>query len=147
LEVVGEPSLEFREGKQIVVVKLRINKNTRAHTIEEMIGKRKQFIVEMMDELERESRLDFKILDLRLPEQIVDNSIQKLKSKKETLLSKEAAWFNNTNNFQEAIKDAFDYKLKSFTQALHDWKGSSEFDHTKVSLNAMSTALKSKCIP
>ena len=121
-----------RSAAEVVVVKLKINKNTKAHTIEEMIRKRKQFIVEMMDELETEMRLDFKFLDLCLPEQMVDSSIQQLKSRKETLLAKEAAWFNNTNNFQKAIEDAFNYKSKSFTQALHDWKGSSEFDHTKV---------------
>jgi hypothetical protein len=130
--VVGEPCLEFREGKQIVVVKLKINKNTKSLAIEEMIGKRKRFLLEIMNDFVKEMRFDFKILELGLPQENVDSCVAKMLDSIKRLEKEESVWFNNSQNFQKIVTDALKQKDNLMKETMLQWGAHAEFDQDKV---------------
>jgi hypothetical protein len=134
--VVGEPCLEFRDGKQIVVVKLKINKNTKSLTIEEMIGKRKRFLVEIMNDFVKEMRFDFKILELGLPQEHVDRCISTLHDLIKTVQDRECVWFNNSQNFQNEVTYTLNQRDNLMINTMKEWISHPSFDQEKVAASA-----------
>ncbi len=126
--------MEFRDGKQIVVVKLKINKNTKSLTIEEMIGKRKRFLLEIINDFAKEIKFDFKILELGLPQGLVESCIAKLRDLIWSVQVKEGVWFNNSQNFQKAINDGLNQRNNLVINTMKEWRSSPNFDQGKVDL-------------
>ena len=128
--------MEYREGKQILVVNLKINKNSRALKIEEMIGKRKQFIMEIMGNFSRELKFDFNLLkvDLDIHDDSIKACLKEVNDSIEGLKQKDATWFNQDNNFRSTIIQALSQKEQALNKTLNQWRESHGQELLKVML-------------
>jgi hypothetical protein len=97
LEVVGSPRIEQHDGKDVVVLRVKVNINQKAQVIEEMLSQRKQTIVGIAENVMREGAFDLKLIaDTPCPQ-------PKLQEALESLKGRDAEWFNADSKFKEAL--------------------------------------------
>ena len=122
LEAV-DTRIEFLQGKPVVVVRIKVNCNLKAPTIEDILYKRKRLFAEILDSLHNEVRFDVKLLqgavtgDNKNTKEAAEEARSLLIENNEPLLKKDQSWYNDENNFlsglQEALKNKTDVLAES----------------------------------
>ena len=126
LEVIGEPQLETVHGQDIVVLHVKININLKAQTIEEMIGRRKQSHIVLVENLMKEIKFDLKILQIDCKDRDVEIALKPVENLIPKANQKGAAWFNEDQNFRSYLNEALDEKQKAITLLYSNWLNNSQ---------------------
>ena len=126
LEVIGEPQLETVHGQDIVVLHVKININLKAQTIEEMIGRRKQSQIVLVENLMKEIKFDLKILQIDCKDRDVEIALKPVENLIPKANQKGAAWFNEDQNFRSYLNEALDEKQKAITLLYSNWLNNSQ---------------------
>ncbi|EKX33921.1 hypothetical protein GUITHDRAFT_119904 [Guillardia theta CCMP2712] len=119
LEVLKESRYSMMEGERVKVLTLRINANTTSSTIEEMLGKRKQLYVGLLENIAREVERELVGCAGRIQErlrsafrdrlsnlsQFLFRSIEReCRAMVEVSRGREAEWYNEDSRYKEAIE-------------------------------------------
>ncbi len=134
LETTGT-RLETFEGKNVIVVGLKINSNLKASEIDDMIGKRKQMLASIRDSACEELAFDIKILafdeiaslisaDI---DGITESEVQQVKDElqdelEDTFERKKSDWFNSDENFKLVLEQISGIKRSKIRSLIRRWK-------------------------
>ena len=122
LEVVGFPRVEMFHGKPLFVIPLDININLKSQTIQELVERRKNMLMALVQNMKREIDFDISIavgsagagtdenIDFPIQDRKFDPDVAY-----ETL---EAEWFNSDENFNLEIQNIMQWKRASLYQAI-----------------------------
>jgi hypothetical protein len=117
LEVVGVPRVEMRDNKPVVVVSIKVNKNQKIMTIEEILGRRKNIVSSIRDGVTNDMEFDLRI---------VSNSPWSMAEFKESLrrlVDQDAEKFNDDNYLKITLDSILERKRKTcqeFVDAVMD---------------------------
>jgi hypothetical protein len=120
--MIGKPEIEYKSGKQIVVVKLKVNVYTKALSIEEMIGKRKRFLEEILDNFLKELKFDLNILQLQFPDHMKKECLEKMCKEIQSVKTQDCSWFNEDENFKTVLEGALQLKETLLIEILSNWQ-------------------------
>jgi hypothetical protein len=147
LETIGT-RLETFEGKNVIIVSLKINSNLKVSVIEDMIEKRKQMLVSMRDSACDELAFDLKILafddianglkSLTISDSVTDSAnwvseseVQKVKNELKEAITvkfegKQTDWFNSDKNVHDILACISDLKRNKILKFINEWKERNE---------------------
>jgi hypothetical protein len=147
LETTGT-RLETFEGKNVIIVSLKINSNLKGSVIEDLIEKRKQMLMSMRDSACDELAFDLKILafddiarglkSLTISDGATDSAnwvseseVQKAKHELKQAINvkfegKQADYFNSDKNVQDLLALISDLKRNKIRKFINEWKERNE---------------------
>ena len=122
LEVVGFPRVEMFHGKPLFVIPLDININLKSQTIQELVERRKNMLMALVQNMKREIDFDISIVVGSAgagTDENIDFPIQDRKFDPDVAYETlEAEWFNSDENFNLEIQNIMQWKRASLYQAI-----------------------------
>jgi hypothetical protein len=116
-EVVGEPILQKHGHYRVTVVRVRVNANARNCTLDEMLYRRKQTVLNIGQDLLKEIQFDMKLISKEnFSTTVLDNAMLKTKER-------DSGWFDFDENFTDELDTLLSKKQRTISKAVKTWEG------------------------